>query len=85
MSDRIGVVKMTYGFIEQAMHLPEGYRICGVRSADGFTDTIELAIEGPSMPERKAGEVPVCVRYLVTVKEDPNDLIPRKTFLGAFD
>lgn len=84
MSKKIGIVVVSYGVIEQALHLPEGHRIVGLRITDSFSDTFEIAVEGQSLPELVEGGAIPRVQYRITVTENRDDLMPSRTFVGKF-
>lgn len=64
-----GVLRVGMQFLEQMLHLPEGHRIIAAREADGFTDTIEVLVEGPDLPVVNEGSITPRVNLTVTVTE----------------
>lgn len=85
MGDRIGIIVVNHGLLEQLLRLPEGHRIRGLRLTDNFSDTFEIAVEGPSLPERLLpGDVIPRVTYTVTVSE-VDELVPVRKFVGKFE
>jgi hypothetical protein len=81
---KIGIVKVSFVALESALHLPEGHRIRGLRITDNFTDTFEIAVEGPSFQVTDESEAIPRVQYTVTVTEDREQLVPARTFVGKF-
>lgn len=79
-----GILAVSYGLLEQAMHLPEGHRVVGVRQGDNFTDSFEMAVEGPQLPEKAENAVTPRVQYQITVTEDA-ELVRKRTFVGKFE
>lgn len=83
MGKRLGIVVISFGLLEQILHLPEGHRVYGLRVTDTLSDTFEVCIEGPSLGELPEGRVIPRVRYEVSVTEDP-ELVRTRTFVGKF-
>lgn len=79
-----GIVKVSYGVLEQALHLPEDHRIIGIRLVDSFSDTFEICVEGPSLPEVAENASTRSFQYSVTVTEDRDDLVPSRAYVGTF-
>lgn len=83
MGKRIGIMAVSYGVLEQALHLPEGHRIAGLRLVDSFSDSFEIAVEGPSLLEVAENQAYPRVQFQITVTEGP-ELVPARTFVGKF-
>lgn len=52
MKNRIGIVTVSLGLLEQWLHIPVGTRVIDVRSKDhGINGECEILVEGNAVPE----------------------------------
>lgn len=80
---RLGIIRVSFGLLEQVLHLPEGHRVRAVRDFEGGLDTFEVCVEGPTLVDVKPGDTTPVVQYQVSV-EITDDLEMKKTFTGKF-
>lgn len=83
MTKRIGIVTVTLGSLDEMLHMPEGHRVVGIRLVDSFSETFEVAVEGPTLPLRGENDVTQRVQYQVSVTEEP-ELVRKRIFTGKF-
>lgn len=79
-----GILTVSYSCLEQVLHLPEGHKVVGLRQGDNFTESFEIAVEGPQLPEKAENAVAPRVQYQITVTE-AEELVRKRTFVGKFE
>ena len=82
MTSRIGIVTITFALLDDMLHLPKEHHVVGIRAVD-TGEVFEIAVQGPTLPLRKHGEVTPRVQYQVSMTEEP-ELVRKRVFTGKF-
>jgi hypothetical protein len=79
-----GMLRVPLSVLDRVLHIPEGHRIVGTRPSDDFMDSVDILVEGPTLPTVHAHELTPRIQLIITSIETET-MVSERTLSGKFE